>query len=36
MILSSARVIRLQNRDLIEVKKLQSERPRLEDRFWVP
>lgn len=36
MVLSSARVVRLQNKDLIEVKKLQSELPRLEELFWVP
>lgn len=36
MILSAARVVRLRDRDIIEVKRLQSELPRLEELFWVP
>jgi len=36
MILSAARVVRLRNRDIIEVKRLQAELPRLEELFWVP
>jgi hypothetical protein len=36
MVLSAARVVRLRTRDIIEVKQLQSELPRLEGLFWVP
>lgn len=36
MVLAGFRVVRLQNKDLIEIKKLRSELPRLEDLYWVP